>query len=281
MIRRLSGEFRRETDCSYEGLVSPHDVSRGPLISPHAVSRGPPMSPHDVSREVLQAEEARLRRLGDAYEAGRLMAELNNFSLGGRARPPAPQHSPRLRPVMHPGPQIPPVRTTGDDSSRRYERPLSPQMLPERQVRNPRSPLGGAIGLPAVQRGGPYGRSGGLGNPRSMSQQDMVQNGGVVDHQRLAHSRFARSNTWEGQISDWGSPRGTLEWGVKKEEVEKARVRRQAEAEGSAAAGEPDISWVTRIFEEEPVGAGGESRTGEVHPPVGGLGAGIWADIRA
>ncbi|GAQ79317.1 zinc finger CCCH domain-containing protein [Klebsormidium nitens] len=236
MIRpqHLSGEFRRELDLAYEEAMSPR------------VARGPLMSPHEVSRE---EEAARVRQLGDAYEARRLAAELGSLNLGGRARPLGPHHSPRFRPHSSTAPPVPPMRAaSGEELFRTYDRPQSPQMPLERQVRNPRSPLGGAVGLPAVQ-GGPSGRAGGFGSPRSMSQENMVQNGLVLDSQRLAHSRFARSNTWQGQISDWGLPGGAPEWGAKREDVESARAKHHVGGEGR----EPDISWVQRMIEEEKI----------------------------
>lgn len=259
MIRpqRLSGEFRRELELSYEDALSPR------------MARGPLMSPHEVSREEV-------RQLGDAYEARRLAAELGSLNLGGRARPLGPHHSPRFRPLNHSStaPPTPPMRaSSGDEHFRAYERPQSPQMPLERQVRNPRSPLGGAVGLPAIQ-GGPYGRAGGFGSPRSMSQENMAQNGSVLDSQRFAHSRFARSNTWQGQISEWGSPGGVPDWGPKREDGDAVLAKHHVAGEGR----EPDISWVQRMIEEEePEEMGGKPGTG-MHTPLAKLGGGMWAD---
>ena len=222
--QRLSGEFRREFDLVYDDAMSPR------------FARGPPMSAHEVGRE---EEAARVRQLGDAYEARRLAAELGSLNLGGRARPVGPHHSPRFRSLgarWCGPPQGTPMRAApGDEQHRAYDRPQSPQMPLETGKPATRArPSEEGVGSPAVQ-GGAYGRAGGFGSPRSMSQENMVQSrSGSSTAQRLMHSRFARSNTWQGQISDWGSPGGVPEWGSRREDLESARAKHHvAETGGS------------------------------------------------
>ncbi|ONK76230.1 uncharacterized protein A4U43_C03F25370 [Asparagus officinalis] len=74
---------------------------------------------------------------------------------------------------------------------------------------------------------------------RSLSSRDLGSNNSAI-------AGASMSSSW----SKWGSPSGTLDWGVNGEEL--GRLRRSSSFEMRPGGEEPDLSWVHSLVKESP-----------------------------